>query len=147
MDKFQLWGSHSIERLALIQDSFYKNAAGRVGAVVSTFIDELEGDVTLSTMRVGYYQKYKAVERLKLQHQADLKEAVSTSRMHEMICVDNKDNALEEFKKVVKSKMKNAVFSLYGQFSEFTLPIVTQDMLKIMENALRCLLPTQYHCI
>ena len=61
-----MWGTHSIKRLALIQDSFYKNAVGRVGAVVSTFVDELEGDVTLSTMLVGYYQKYKAVEKLKL---------------------------------------------------------------------------------
>ena len=68
MDTFQIWGTHSIERLALIQASFYKNATGGVGAVVSTFIDELEGDVTLSTMLVGYYQKHKAVERLKLQH-------------------------------------------------------------------------------
>ena len=79
MDTFQIWGTHSIERLALIQASFYKNATGGVGAVVSTFIDELEGDVTLSTMLVGYYQKYKAVERLKLQHEADLEEAVSTA--------------------------------------------------------------------
>ena len=144
MDTFQLWGSHSIERLALIQDSFYKNASGRVGAVVSTFIDELEGDVTLSTMLVGYYQKYKAVERLKLQHEADLEEVVSTARMHEMICVDNKDDTFEEFKSIVETTIKDAV---YGQFSEFTLPIITQDMLIIMENAFRCLLPTQYHCI
>ena len=142
MDTFQLWGSHSIERLALLQDSFYRNAAGRVGAVVSTFIDELEGDVTLSTMLVGYYQKYKAVEKMKLQHQADLKEAVSTSRMHEMICVDNKDSAFDEFKSLVESKMKKAVFSLYGNFSEFTLPIITQDMLIVMENAFCRLLPT-----
>ena len=147
MGTFQLWGTHSIERLALIQDSFYRNATGRVGAVVSNFIDELEGDVTLSTMLVGYYQKYKAVERMKLQHQVDLEEAVSTARMHEMICVENNDDAFEEFKVVVDSTIKKAVFSLYGQFSEFTLPIITQDMLINMENAFRRLLPTQYHCI
>ena len=67
--------------------------------------------------------------------------------MHEMICVDNKDNAFEEFKSIVETTIKDAVFSLYGQFSEFTHPIITQDMLIIMENAFRHLLPTQYHCI
>ena len=64
MDTFQIWGTHSIERLALIQDGFYKNKFGRVGAIFSTFVDELEGDVTLSTILVGYYQKYKAVKKL-----------------------------------------------------------------------------------
>ena len=142
-----MWGTHSIKRLALVQDNFYKNTIGRVGAVVSTFIDELEGNVTLSTMLVGYYQKYKAVEKLKLQHQADLEEAVSTSRMHDIICVKNKDSAFKEFRNVVDYDIKNAEYSLYGQFSEFTLPIITQEMFRTMENTIRHFLPTQYHCI
>ena len=64
MDTIQLWGTHSIERLALIQESFYKNDFVRVGAIVSTFIDELDGDVALSTILSGYYQKFVAVEKI-----------------------------------------------------------------------------------
>ena len=70
-----------------------------------------------------------------------------TSRMHEIICVENKDNSFKEFRQVVDSKIKNAVHSLYWQFSELTLPIITQEMLRNMENTFRCLLPMQYHYI
>ena len=138
---------HSIERLALLQESFYKNGFGRVAAVVSTFVDELEGDVALSTMLSGYYQKYVAIKKMELQQHSDLKEAVSTSRMHDVICVPNKNVKFEEFRNLVDSEIKNAIYSLYGQFSEFTEPIITQIMLHTMENAFRRLLPTQYHCI
>ena len=67
--------------------------------------------------------------------------------MHDIICVENRDNAFKEIRNVMDSKIKNAVYSLYIQFSEFTLPIITQDMLRTMENAFCHLLPTQYHCI
>ena len=53
MDTIQILGTHSIERLDLIQEYFNKTDFSRVGAVVSIFIDELEGKVTLSTMPAG----------------------------------------------------------------------------------------------
>ena len=87
------------------------------------------------------------LRKLDLQQHADLEEAISTSRMHDVICVPNKNEKFEEFRNLVDSEIKNAIYSLYGQFSEFTQPIITQTMLRTMENAFRRLLPTQYHCI
>ena len=147
IDTIQVWGTHFIECLALIQEYFLKSEFARVGAVVSTFIDELEGNVTLSTMPTGYYQKYIAVEKMKLQHQAELEDAVSTTKLHNIISVPNNDDAFEKFKNLVDTDIKEAVIGLYGEFSEFTQPIITQDMFRDLENAFRCLLPTQYHCI
>ena len=116
LDSIQIWGTHSIERLALIQENFYKKSFGRVAAVVSTFIDELEGDVALSTMLSGYDQKYVAIKKMRLQQHTDLEEAVSTSRMHDVICVPNKNEKLEEFRTLVDTEIKNAIYSLYGNF-------------------------------
>ena len=70
-----------------------------------------------------------------LQQHADLEEAISTSRMHDVICVPNKNEKFKEFRNLVDSEIKNAIYSLYGQFSEFTQPIITQTMLCTMENA------------
>ena len=147
MDTIQVWGTHSIERHALIQESFYKNNFPCVGAIVSTFVDELEGDVALSMMLAGYYQKFVAVEKIKLQQNADLEEGIATSRLHDVICVPHKCPVFEQFRDLVDSSVKTTIYSLYGQFSEFTKPIITQDMLRTMENSFRCLLPIQYHCI
>ena len=120
IDTIQIWGTHFIKRLALIQEYFYKSKFKRVGAVVSTFIDELEGDVALSTMLTGYYQKYIAVEKMKLQHHADLEDVVSTSTLHEVISIPNNDDAFEEFRNLVNTEIKEALIGLYGEFSEFT---------------------------
>ena len=147
MDTIQIWGTHSIEWLAVIQELFYENNFGRVGAVVSTFIDELEGDVALSTILTGYYKKNVAIEKMKLQQQADLEEAVSMLRMYDVICVEHKNDAFKEFRSIVDSEIRDAIYVLYGQFSEFTQPIITQTMLRTMENTFRRLLHTQYHCI
>ena len=142
MDTIQIWGTHLIERIALIQECFYKYNFAKVGAIVSTFLDELDGDVTLSTMVGGYYQKYVAIEKLELQHIADLAEAVSTSsKLHDIISVENSNSAFEEFRDIVDSTIKEAVHSLYGKFPKFTQPIITQSMLRTMENAFRRLLP------
>ena len=67
MDTIQLWGTHSIEHLALVLESFYKKDFPRVGAIGTTFVDKLEGDVALSTILAGYYQKFVAVEKIRLQ--------------------------------------------------------------------------------
>ena len=83
-------------------------------AVVSTFVDELEGDVALSTMLSGYYQKYVAIKKMELQQHADFEDAVSTSRMHDVICVPNKNGKFNEFRTLVDSEIKNAIYSLYG---------------------------------
>ena len=87
MNSIQIWGTYSIEWLALIQESFYKNDFALVGAIVSTFVDELEGDVALSTILAGYYQKFVAVKKIRLQQNANLKESIATSRLHDVICV------------------------------------------------------------
>ena len=146
MDTIQIWGTHSIQCIALIQECFYKYDFAKVRAIVSTFLDELDGDVTLSTMVGRYYQKCVAIEKLKLQHEVNLTEAVSTSKLHDILLVKNNDTAFEEFSMdIVDSTIKNAVHSLYGNFSGFTQPIITKDMLRTMENAFRRLLPLQYH--
>ena len=83
----------------------------------------------------GYYQKYNVVERIKLQHHADLEEAVSRLRMYDVICVPHNANAFEEFRYVIDSEIRDVIYSLYGQFSKSTQPIITQEMLRNMENA------------
>ena len=98
-------------------------------------------------MLSGYYQKYVAIKKMELQQHAHLKEAVSTSRMHNVICVPNNNAKFEEFRNLVDLEIKNAIYSLYGQYSEFTQPIITQPMLCTIENTFQRLLPIQYHCI
>ena len=111
---------------------------------MSTFVDELEGDVALSTILAGYYQKFVAVEKIRLQQNADLEEGIATSRLHDVICVPHKRPVFEEFRDLVDSSIKTAIYSLYGQFSEFMKPIITQDMLRTMENPFQRLLPIQH---
>ena len=87
-----------------------------MGAVVSTFVDELESDVALSTMLTGYYQNYIAVEKMKLQHQAELEDAVSTTKLHKIISVPNNDDAFEELKNLVNTDIKEAVIGCMVNF-------------------------------
>ena len=92
MDTIQFWGTHSIQRIALIQECFYKYDFAKVGAIVSTFLHELDGDVTLSAMVGGYYQKYVAIEKLKLQHQVANQQgiAICTDRIQSSVIQEQK---------------------------------------------------------
>ena len=61
--------------------------------------------------------------------------------------LNDKEPGFVEFRNLVDSKMKLAVENLYGKFSEFTAPIISQATLAEFSECFKLKLPRQYFAI
>ena len=70
---------------------------------------------------------------------------VSISTIQDIVLLKSNDPSFMLFQGVVDNTIKEAIVEMYGEFSEFTTPIITKSMLRDMENTFQQMLPNQYH--
>ena len=72
---------------------------------------------------------------------------ISTAKLVKELELDASDASFWRFQTFVEEKCLHALDSMYGQFSSFTGPVLTQRTLSAISDAFKTTLPKQYHSI
>ena len=72
---------------------------------------------------------------------------ISTTKLVKELELDASDANFRRFQTFVEHKCLDALDSMYGQFSRFTGPILTQTTLSAISDEFKTTLPKQYHSI
>ena len=103
------------------------------------------GDATQGGILVSIFQQFLGVTTQKeiamMEKECDL----STQWLKDTLYLKLNDHAFKLFKDLVDSTIRDTIVNIYGDFSQFTTPIITQSMLRDFESAFQQILPTQYH--
>ena len=145
IDTVQFWTVHSTSRISLIEDSFHGISILQCSAITSTYVDELMGDATQCGLLVSYFEKFLATENLKESAVVTAEDTLSTQCIQDAISLKSKEPNFAMFRDLVDDRIKEAIQNIYGEFSTFTSPIITQSMLSNFDNAFCQMLPVQYH--
>ena len=134
-----------MKRLSNIKSEMFKNGIERASATCALYLEELVGDCAQCGMLVSFYQHRLSQQTEKEMQLQQSQKSISTKRLQNLLMVDANDENFIAFRNIIDDMVKSAICQLYGRFSEYTQPIITQSMLRHMENAFRSLLPVQYH--
>ena len=87
------------------------------------------GDAAQLGILIGFYQQKMGIETEKdivIQVQDS---EVLTLKLQKILFLKSNDPSFKLFPNTVDSIVKEAILDIYGNFSEFTTPIITQTML------------------
>ena len=145
LGQIQFWTTKSMKRLSNIKSEMFKNGIERASATCALYLEELVGDCAQCGMLVSFYQHRLSQQTEKEMQLQQSQKSISTKRLQNLLMVDANDENFIAFRNIIDDMVKSAICQLYGRFSEYTQPIITQSMLRHMENAFRSLFPVQYH--
>ena len=143
LETVQFWTIHHINKLSGIKKYLDDISIKCCTAVTSVYVNKLMGDAAQLGILVGFYQQFMGIateQEILLQYQEC---EISTSQLQDEPFLKSNDPSFKLFTDVVDNTVKCAITSIYGNFSEFTEPIITQSMLRDMENAFRTILVTK----
>ena len=103
------------------------------------------GNATQCGLLVSYFQQFLAAENYKELSLVTAEDTLSTQRIQDAIFLKSGEPEYSLFHDLVDESIKSAIKGIYGKFSTFTTPIVTQSMLQDFKNVFRQMLPVQYH--
>ena len=119
----------------------------RIGGVAARLMDEYFGDTT-GFIQVSDFYSYLLKEHDDNEQIKAYKNApISTERMTKYLELADKHPAFIEFRTALDDSIKKEVDNLYGKFSEFTTPLLSQHAIAGFANQFKTKLPRQYHTI
>ena len=127
----QFWTVHHINKLSSIKDYLSSASIERCAAVTSVYVEELMGEAAQLGILVGFYQQFMGIEIEKKMVVQIQDGEVSTSSLQEIVLLKLNDPSFKLFRDVVDNTIKEAIVGIYGEFSEFTTPIITQSMIRL----------------
>jgi hypothetical protein len=110
-------------------------------------MDEYYGDTTGFIQVSDFYslllKEHDKEEQLKTYKNAP----ISTERITKYLELADKHPAFVEFCTALDDSIKDAIVDLYGKFSEFTTPLISQRTIAGFANRFKTTLPIQYNAI
>ena len=116
----------------------------RTAAVVDVYMDYVFGDRMQSYVLKSYLQQINLKREGKLLLKNYRLAPVSDDRLKAHIGLASDSEPLREFKAYIDSVCKKTIDSLYGRFSTFASPILTQPVLTNFTNQFKLILPVQF---
>ena len=119
----------------------------RLGGVAARMMDEYLGDRTGFIEVSNHYGLLLKEHDFAAQTKAYKDAPISTKRFTEYLELADKHPAFVEFRTALDDYIKNAIDNLYGNFSEFTTPLISQAAIAGFADKFKSTLPIQYNGI
>ena len=119
----------------------------RLGGVAARMMDKYLGDRTGFIEVSNHYGLLLKEHDFAAQTKTYKDAPISTKRFTEYLALADKHPALVDFRKELDDYIKNAIDNLYGKFSEFTTPLISQAAIAGFVDKFKTTLPIQYNGI
>jgi hypothetical protein len=142
----QFWSTVTQSKRMTIVKKAMRNIrdTARLGPVVARYLDEVYGDRFVTAAYLQTYELLMAKALSAKQLDAYKAEPISTERLTRHLNLSDKDPKFIEFRNHIDTVTKNAILEVYGNFSEFTTPILTQHTLSEFAELFKTTLPQHY---
>ena len=119
----------------------------RLGGVAARMMDEYLGDRTGFIEVSNHYGLLLKEHDFAAQTKAYKSAPISTKRFTEYLALADKNPAFVQFRDALDDYIKNEIDNLYGKFSEFTTPLISQAAIAGFADRFKTKLPVQYNGI
>ena len=119
----------------------------RLGGVAARMMDEYLGDKTGFIEVSNHYGLLLREHDFAAQSNTYKNAPISTKRFTEYLSLPDKHPAFMEFRDALDDYIKQEVDNLYGKFSEFTTPLISQAAIAGFADKFKTTLPIQYNGI
>ena len=116
----------------------------RLGPVVARYLDEVYGDRFVTSAYLQHYDLLMAKAQSTKQLESYKSEPISTERLTRHLHLNDKDPKYIAFRNHLDVTIKSRILDVYGQFSKFTSPILTQQVLSEFAELFKTTLPHYY---
>jgi hypothetical protein len=144
----QLWATKGTKRITLVKKALRGiKDTERLGPIVHRFLDEVYGDRFLTSAYLDTYDLLMAKALAAKQLKTYKTEPISTERLTRHLHLDNKDPTFQAFREYFDGVAKAAIMDVYGGFSAFTTPLLSQHVLAEVADRFKTDFPQFYSAI
>ena len=142
------YSSSPIQRMYHLKNAMrnYKDVT-RLGGVAARMMDEYLGDKTAFIEVSNHYGLLLREHDFAAQSNTYKNSPISTKRFTEYLSLPDKHPAFMKFRDALDDYIKQEVDNLYGKFSEFTTPLISQAAIAGFADKFKTTLPVQYNGI
>ena len=119
----------------------------RLGGIAARMMDKYLGDRTGFIEVSNHYGLLLREHDFTAQTKTYKYAPISTKQFTEYFALADKHSAFVEFQTALDDYIKNAIDNLYGNFSEFTTPLISQATISGFADRFKTTLPVQYNGI
>jgi hypothetical protein len=146
--KLQLWTTKATKRMSIVKKSLRDiRDTARLGPILARYMDEVYGDRFVTAAYLHAYDLIMSKALAAKQIETYKTEPISTERLTRHLNLDNRDPTFIAFKTYFDHVAKDAIMDVYGGFSAFTTPLLTQRVLAEVADKFKQDLPQLYSAI
>ena len=144
------WSSKNANsRMTAIKKKLHgiRNDIQRLPFVTMRFLDEYHGHAVPTVQIINHLQTHVKQNEATAVNSVVPTADISTATLIKELELNASDANFWRFQTFAEEKCLHALDSMYGQFSRFTGPVLTQRTLSAISDAFKTTLPKQYHSI
>jgi hypothetical protein len=144
----QLWTTKPTHRITIVK-KVLRNTTDivRLSPLLARYLDEVYGDRFLTATYLNHYDLLMSKALSETQLETYKTEPISTERLTRHLHLDQSDPTFVAFRDYFDSVAKAAIMDVYGGFSAFTTPLLSQHMLAEVAERFKQDLPHIYSTI
>ena len=119
----------------------------RLGGIAARMMDEYFGDKAGFISVSNHYDKLMMEADMMAQFEEYKNAPISSKRFMDYLELDEQHEPFVAFRNDLDAHMKSSIDELYGNFSEFTSPLVSQETIAKFADQFKTSLPIQYTSI
>ena len=144
-EKIHIWSNISTKRISTVKKAMKDiKDTTRLGGIVQRYLLEVKGDQFQTSTFIAHYESLMKEADTKAKVVAKKEGDISSDKLTEFLSLDNSDPNFVAFKNHVDEVSKRCILGSYGEFSEFSSPILSQSDLSGFAAKFKELLPQYY---